>query len=223
MQAALDKATASEKVLQRKYNVSKDMIANYERRRRESMLPPPSSRSASVDKLPSTSTPSQQEPPLPPRRSPRMAGKKEQPEFEFKLPSHTPGRAKPGRTQSDRHLLSGRRPPAGAGGLFHVDDEAGEQFSSSYLTDMKAGVCLDRSDSRLSELARRNSMYPAHLQSAYAAETQFLSASAFSEQDLRRGSLVADVKGLTAKTAKLGVESPAANTRSSSRRVRKVI
>ncbi len=53
----------------------------------------------------------------------------------------------------------------------------------------------------------------AHLQSSYPAETQFFSVSAFSENDLRRGSL-ADVKSLTQQTAKMGVDSPASNTRS---------
>ncbi len=127
------------------------------------------------------------------------------------------------------------------------------QFSSSYLTDMKKGRCNltdSHNDGRLSELARRNSLYPAHLQSTYAAETQFFPVSAFSESDLRRGSLVdarassvsaaavssstrasssirasstasssaVDVKSLTARTAKLGMDSPASNTRSSSRK-----
>ncbi len=96
---------------------------------------------------------------------------------------------------------------------------------------MKRGRCNVVGDSfnegggRLSELARRNSLYPAHLQSSYAPETQYLAVSAFSESDLRRGSLVNlpsankreeehDVRALTDKTAKLGMDSPAANTRS---------
>jgi len=57
------------------------------------------------------------------------------------------------------------------------------------------------------------------LQSTYAAETQFLPVSAFSEEELRGRTLV-DVKPLTACTAKLGVssgDSPATTTRSSKR------
>ena len=49
------------------------------------------------------------------------------------------------------------RPPTGVGSLFTVDDEAGEMFSNSYLSDMKSGKCnpFDDSSSRLSEMARR--------------------------------------------------------------------
>jgi hypothetical protein len=58
----------------------------------------------------------------------------------------------------------------GAGSLFWTDDEAGEMFSSSYLSDLKEGrlstTGVDDSG-RLSELSRRNSMVPLHLKSSY--------------------------------------------------------
>ena len=60
----------------------------------------------------------------------------------FKAPMNTPGRTKPGRTKSDLNVgsSSGRAPPKGSGNLFRMDDEAGEMFSSSYLSDMKSGT-----------------------------------------------------------------------------------
>ena len=73
----------------------------------------------------------------------------------FKMPcvsKHTPGRAKAGRTQSEASMP--RRPPLGSGAFFETNDEAGEEFSSSYLTDLKDGRC-NVDPSRLSELARR--------------------------------------------------------------------
>ncbi len=42
--------------------------------------------------------------------------------------------------------IKSRRPPLGSGALFSVDDEQGEMFSNSYLSDMKSGRCgLDES------------------------------------------------------------------------------
>ena len=103
------------------------------------------------------------------------------------------------------------------------------------------GLCANLSSPNLPYI------FTAHLQSTYPAETQFFSVSSFSETDLRRGSHVdakamglsrgshvdaramglprgshvVDVKALTAQTAKMGVDSPAANTRSRRDRVRK--
>ena len=63
-----------------------------------------------------------------------------------------------------------------------ADDEAGEMFSSSYLSDLKTGGGFDSSSElnrgrlssansvdsgRIKELARRNSMVPLHLKSSY--------------------------------------------------------
>ena len=64
-----------------------------------------------------------------------------QPKEVFKAPKNTPGRAKPGRTQSDIQIKAPRRPPMGAGHLFTVDDEQGEMFSNSYLSELKSGNC----------------------------------------------------------------------------------
>lgn len=94
---------------------------------------------------------------------------------------------------------------------------------------------MPNNDDRLSELARRNSLYPAHLQSTYAAETQFFPANSFTEAELRRGtihnivplvkeepatkrrSISSDVINITDKASQLSMNSPAANTRSKSR------
>ncbi len=111
----------------------------------------------------------------------------------FKMPSavaskHTPGRTRASRTQSE--VAMARRPPVGAGSLFQTDDEAGEMFTNSFLSDLKEGRCsLEPSDiSRLSELSRRNTMQPAHLKSTYAAETHFsVQAKEFTDEDLRLG------------------------------------
>jgi hypothetical protein len=87
------------------------------------------------------------------------------------------GRSKVGRTQSEASIP--RRPPSGVGSLFSTDDEAGEMFSSVFLNDLKEGRCTNVADTRISELARRNSMVPAHLKSSYPAETQFHSQVCF--------------------------------------------
>jgi hypothetical protein len=98
-------------------------------------------------------------------------------------PVNTPGRAKAGRTQSETSFV--RRPPIGAGSLFFTDDEAGEMFSNSYLSDLKAGRCESSSElnrgrlssasstdsGRIKELARRNSMVPLHLKSSYPVQS----------------------------------------------------
>ncbi len=71
----LEKSAANEKVLQMKYQASKEIIAKYERERRESLAPPrtrqPVARKSSEDS--------------------------DADKFVFKPPSHTPGRAKPGK------------------------------------------------------------------------------------------------------------------------------
>merc|ERR1712117_308504 len=130
-------------------------------------------------------------------------------------PKNTPGRSKPGRTQSDVQIKApSRRPPLGTGTLFTMDDEQGEMFSNSYLSELKSGKSSMDHSGRISELARRNSMMPAHLQSSYPAETQYYKANLFSDDELRKG----NVKEITDKTAKLTFDSPAANTRTQRKR-----
>ena len=59
----------------------------------------------------------------------------------FKMPNakNTPGRTRASRTQSE--VAMARRPPQGYGSLFMTNDEEGEMFSNSYLSDLKAGRC----------------------------------------------------------------------------------
>ena len=127
----------------------------------------------------------------------------------FKMPSmkNTPGRTRATRTQSE--VAMARRPPQGSGSIFLMDEEAGEMFSSSYLSDLKDGVCSVDDTGRISELARRNTMQPAHLKSSYPCETQFRPANEFTDDDLRNGK----IQMLAEATANLSVDSPALNTR----------
>ena len=84
-----------------------------------------------------------------------------------------------------------RRPPIGAGSLFLADDEAGEMFSNSYLSDLKSGLStsdhemnrgrlssigsVGSADSgRVAELARRNTMVPLHLKSSYPVTLEYI-------------------------------------------------
>ena len=62
---------------------------------------------------------------------------------------NTPGRTRASRTQSE--VTMARRPPQGSGSLFAMNEEDGEMFSSSYLSDMKDGICSIESG-RISEL-----------------------------------------------------------------------
>jgi len=145
----------------------------------------------------------------------------------FKLPGpNTPGRAKQGRTVSDSRMAaiaaSKYKPPTGSGSLFHCDEEAGEMFSSSYLTDLKDGLCDVTDNSRMSELARRNSLYPAHLKSAYPIESQFCEDDDVTEDAIRNSRVgrpsdfvaPSPVTRLSQAASNLSLDSPASSTRS---------
>jgi len=143
----------------------------------------------------------------------------------FKIPGpNTPGRARAGRTVSDSRMNTSFRPPAGSGSLFNCDEEDGEVFSNSYLADVKDGRCeLDSSGARMSELARRNSMYPQHLKSAYAVELG--SNISVSEDEIRqsRFSLATNASQLpspSSKLSQLSLDSPSQSTRSKKSNVR---
>ena len=103
----------------------------------------------------------------------------------FKLPGSQGSQGTPGRTRTSRTVSDTRvartRPPHGSGSLFHADEEVGEVFSSSYLSDLKEGNCLLDDTGRMSELARRNTLAPAHLKSAYPIESQFFEDNSMTE------------------------------------------
>ena len=80
----------------------------------------------------------------------------------------------------------GRSVPQNMGGLFNCADEDEECFNNKYLMDMKAGRCnVDVNWHRISELQRRNSLYPPHMRSAYAAEMQYDSSNPLTDDQLR--------------------------------------
>ena len=111
----------------------------------------------------------------------------------FKLPGSQGSQGTPGRTRTSRTVSDTRvartRPPLGSGSLFHADEEVGEVFSSSYLSDLKEGNCLLDDTGRMSELARRNTLAPAHLKSAYPIESQFFEDNSMTEESIRHSRL----------------------------------
>ncbi|XP_025202114.1 putative leucine-rich repeat-containing protein DDB_G0290503 isoform X2 [Melanaphis sacchari] len=85
-----------------------------------------------------------------------------------------------------------RNVPAGIGKIFpKEEDEEGEMFNHSCLSDLKQGkVRLSDNkklyNERLSELQARNSLCPPHLRSCYAVETNFLpNTSLVTEEDIK--------------------------------------
>ncbi|XP_064108562.1 golgin subfamily A member 4-like isoform X2 [Macrobrachium nipponense] len=100
--------------------------------------------------------------------------------------------------------------------VFNCEDEE-EQFSNKFLLDLQFGRCNSMDDAqrkRLSELQRRNSLYPPHMRSAYPAELQFASLEDFDDDMLRAGCAVDEsLLNLTEATGNMQLDSPAFNLR----------
>lgn len=76
--------------------------------------------------------------------------------------------------------------------MFPTEDEEQEIFDNACLADLKQGrisgdELQDFSKQRLSILQARNSLCPPHLKSSYPAETQFLPAKEFKEDEIKVG------------------------------------
>ncbi|XP_068214874.1 uncharacterized protein [Palaemon carinicauda] len=100
--------------------------------------------------------------------------------------------------------------------VFNCEDEE-EQFSNKFLLDIQFDRCSSVDDAqrkRLSELQRRNSLYPPHMRSAYPAELQFANIEDFDDDKLRAGCAVDEnLLNLTEATGNMQLDSPAFNLR----------
>ncbi|RXG67931.1 Nuclear mitotic apparatus protein 1, partial [Armadillidium vulgare] len=100
--------------------------------------------------------------------------------------------------------------------LFNCEDEEEEFNDHKYLADLKSGrntLDVDCDWRRVSELQRRNSLYPPHMRSAYTAEMQFQPPAAFTDDDLRQEGCAVQTENLldlTEAAEKLDINSPPA-------------
>ncbi|KAF2353914.1 hypothetical protein FHG87_015329 [Trinorchestia longiramus] len=112
-----------------------------------------------------------------------------------------------------------RSVPRGLGSVFNCEDEDQEFFSNKYFQDMEVGLCVPSSEhhTRLSELHRRNSLYPPQLRCSYAAEMQFNPLQekfdSFQSAHAQKASKETGLEDLESATERLVLESPAFNLR----------
>ncbi|KAH1001650.1 hypothetical protein HUJ04_005638 [Dendroctonus ponderosae] len=107
-------------------------------------------------------------------------------------------------TVEETITISRRTSTTGPARPLEMEDEEDNAFSNKYLNELREGRSLQKqladavaaggasNSSRVSELARRNTMVPAHLKSSYPLETQYVSLSTARDEDIKSGQVNLD-------------------------------